>query len=84
VSGAFPVDAASEFARYAGESDTAVDGLGVRAECHTDPHGTQDRPYTELVVLLDNSRLYKATGWGAEHCDTLRRFAETATERTTK
>ena len=79
--GAFPVDAASEYASQAGEHPTAVSGLGVRAQCHTNPHGVQDRPYTKLVVLLDGSRMYKATGWGAEPCEVLKQFAQMAIGR---
>lgn len=57
------------------ENETVVCDLGVNAECHTNPHGTQDRPYTELVVLLDDYRLYKPRlGRRAlRHIETVRR-----------
>ncbi len=79
--GAFPVDAASTFAVNADENDRAVSGLGLAARCYTNPHGSQDRPYTVLNVLLDGNRMYTATGWGNEPCDTLKQFAQTAIGR---
>lgn len=79
--GAFPVDAASTYALGADENGTAVGGLGLAAECHTNPHGSQDRPYTVLTVLLEGNRMYTATGWGNEPCDVLKQFAHTAIGR---
>jgi hypothetical protein len=58
--------------------ETPVDGLGIKAGCGSSPHGTPDRPYSRLDVLLNGDRLYTATGWGAESCDTLKQFAQTA------
>ena len=79
--GAFPVDASSTYALYSDGNDTAVGGLGLAARCYTNPHGSQDRPYTVLEVILDGNRMYTATGWGNEPCDTLKQFAQTAIGR---
>jgi hypothetical protein len=82
VTGAFPIDAAADYARSAGaENATAVDGLGQQAHCLTNLHGTQDRPYNEVVVLLDGNRLFAAEGLGAEPCEQLKKFAQTAIDR---
>jgi hypothetical protein len=66
VAGAFPVDAASEFALWATENVTTVGGLGVKAAC--------------VPVLLNGDRLYRAIG-GYVFCDTLRQFAQAAIGR---
>jgi hypothetical protein len=81
VTGAFPIDATAEYARYPGENATAIDGLGLAAQCLTDLHGAQDRPYNEVVVLLDGDRLLEAEGLGAEPCGQLKKFAKTAINR---
>lgn len=82
VTGAFPVDAAADYARSAGEENaTAVSGLGLAAHCLTNLHGTQGRPYNEVVVLLDGDRLFEAEGLGAEPCEQLKQFADTAINR---
>ena len=82
VTGAFPVDAAADYARSAGEENaTAVGGLGVAAHCLTNLHGTQGRPYNEVVVLLDDNRLFEVEGLGAEPCEQLKQFATTAIDR---
>ena len=82
VTGAFPVDAAADYARSAGaENATAIDGLGQQAHCLTNLHGAQDRPYNEVVVLLDGNRLFEAEGLGAEPCEQLKTFAQTAINR---
>lgn len=62
VTGAVPVDAAAEYSMYSGENDTALSGLGLASRCLTDLHGAQDRPYDEVVVLLDGNRLFEAEG----------------------
>ena len=82
VTGAFPVDAAADYARSAGaENATAIDGLGQQAHCLTNLHGAQGRPYNEVVVLLDGNRLFEAEGLGAEPCEQLKTFAQTAINR---
>jgi hypothetical protein len=82
VTGAFPVDAAAEYARSAdSENTTEISGLGRAARCITDLHGAQDRPYSEVVVLLGGDRMLEAKGLGAQPCDQLTQFAETAINR---
>ncbi|RDH80497.1 hypothetical protein DVS77_01495 [Mycolicibacterium moriokaense] len=81
VPGAFPVDAAAEYSMYSGENATAVEGLGLAARCLTDLHGSQDRPYNQVVVLLEGNRLFTANGLGAQPCDQLNEFARTAIGR---
>jgi hypothetical protein len=79
VPGAFPVDAASQFALSTAENATIVDGLGVKAACRYEPQTTP--PSTTLLVLLNGDRLYRATGWYGVSCDTLKQFAQTAIGR---
>jgi len=79
VPGAFPVDAASQFALATAENATAVDGLGVKAACRSYP--TSGQPFTTLFVLLNTDRLFKATGSNGETCDTLKQFAQVAIGR---
>jgi hypothetical protein len=81
VKGAFPVDAAAEYARYSGENATAVGGLGLAAQCLTNLHGAEGLPYNEVVVLLDGNRLFEVEGLGAEPCEQLKQFAQTAIDR---
>ena len=61
--------------------ETPVDGLGIKAGYGSGPYGTHDRPYSWLDVPLNGDRLDTATGWGAESCDTLKQFAQTAIGR---
>jgi len=79
--GAFPVDAASQFALGTAPATnvTTVDGLGVKAACVTEPQTTP--PSTTLLVLLTGDRLYRATGTYYPSCDSLKRFAKTAIAR---
>ena len=68
VTGAFPVDAAAEYARSADdENATAVGDLGLAAHCLTNLH--------------DGNRLFEAKGLGAEPCEQLKQFAQTAIDR---
>ncbi len=77
--GAFPVDAASQFAlATAAHNATTVDGVGVKAVCVFEPQTTP--PSTTLVVLLSGDRLYRATE-GYASCDTLKQFAQAAIGR---
>jgi hypothetical protein len=75
--GAFPVDAATEYALT--DDATAIDGVGVKAHCVFEP--TTMPPSTTLSVLLDGDRIYRATGWYAISCDQLEQFAHTAITR---
>ena len=81
IAGAFPVDAASDYSLYPGENATPISGLGLAARCVTDLQGTQDTRYNEVVVLLDGNRLFEAQGLGAQPCDQLKKFAQTAIDR---
>ena len=81
VTGAFPVDAAADYSMYSGENATAVDGLGIAAQCLTNLHGTQGRPYNEIVVLLNGNRLFEAEGLDAQPCEVLKQFAQKAIDR---
>lgn len=77
---AFPVDAAAQFAlTTATGSATVVDGLGLRAQCVSEP--TTTPPSTTLLVLLSGARIYRATGWYALSCDQLSVAAQTAIDR---
>jgi hypothetical protein len=71
VAGAFPVDAAADHSLYPDENATAIGDLGLAARCVTGLHGAQDSRYNEVVVLLDNNRLFEAQGLGAQPCDEL-------------
>jgi hypothetical protein len=55
-----------------------IGGLGVKAVCVFEPHVTP--PSTTILVLLDGSRIYRATA-AYEYCDTVERFARTAIDR---
>lgn len=80
VPGAFPVDAASQFAFATAEEGTTtpVDGLGVKAKCVIEQRTTP--PSTTLLILLNGDRLYRAVG-GYVYCDTLKQFAQVAIGR---
>lgn len=78
VPGAFPVDAASQFALATSRRGSGVDGIGVRAACVYEPSTTP--PSTTLVVLLDRDRLFRVTQ-GYASCETLKRFAQLAIGR---
>lgn len=56
----------------------AIGGLGVKAVCVFEPQVTP--PSTTILVLLDGSRIYRATA-AYEYCDTVQRFARTAIDR---
>ena len=75
--GAFPVDAAAEFA-LATSRMTAVNGLGVRAGCVDET--TTSPPATVLLVLLDGGRLLRLVQ-GEGSCAILQRFARLAIGR---
>jgi len=78
--GAFPVDAASQFALATAAIDAVpVDGLGAKAVCVAEP--TTTPPSTTLLVLLSGDRIYRATGWYSLSCDALTQFAQTAIGR---
>jgi hypothetical protein len=81
IAGAFPVDAASDYSLHPDENATPISGLGLAARCVTDLQGTQDTRYNEVVVLLDGNRLFEAQGLGAQPCDQLKKFAQTAIDR---
>jgi hypothetical protein len=53
----------------------------VAAHCLTNLHGTQGRPYNEIVILLDDNRLFEVEGLGAEPCEQLKQLATTAIDR---
>ena len=72
------VDALSEFAFRASRDSTPVDGVGVKAACGQVPRNNHIQ---RLYVVLPGERLYIATGWGEESCDTLKRFAQAAIPR---
>jgi hypothetical protein len=79
VPGAFPVDAASQFAIATTSNNTTnIDGLGVKAVCVVEPRTTP--PSTTLLVLLNGDRLFRVTE-GYASCDTLKQFAQTAIGR---
>ena len=56
-----------------------VGDLGVKSVCVVEPRTTP--PSSTVVVLLSGDRLYRATGWYALSCDTLRQFAAVAVRR---
>jgi hypothetical protein len=73
------VDAGTRLANAAREPGAAtVKGLGVNAVCVFEPQVTP--PSTTIVVLLDRSRIYRATA-AYKFCDTVDRFARTAINR---
>jgi len=77
TSGAFAVDASSEFALATGTGD-AVDGIGLKAACVDEL--TTTPPSTTLVVLLSGERILRVTqGFGS--CANLKRFAQVAIGR---
>lgn len=77
TSGAFAVDASSEFALATGTGD-AVDGIGLKAACVNEL--TTTPPSTTLVVLLSGERILRVTqGFGS--CANLKRFAQVAIGR---
>jgi hypothetical protein len=77
--GASAVDANSTLAHAAAEPGAqAIGGLGLRAVCVFEPQVTP--PSTTILVLLDGSRLYRATA-AYKYCDTVERFARTAVDR---
>jgi hypothetical protein len=78
--GAFPDDAASQFAlATASVGAVPVDDLGAKAVCVSEP--TTTPPSTTLLVLLSGDRIYRATGWYSLSCATLTQFAQTAIGR---
>jgi hypothetical protein len=79
LTGAFPVDAAAQFAVAAAGNATTVDGVGVEAACVVETTSTP--PVTTLEVLLDGDRLYRATESYYASCDKLKRFAQAAVSR---
>jgi hypothetical protein len=58
-----------------------VNGIGVKASCTPVSKSVADKPVHRLYVLLPGERLYMATGWGGESCDTLQQFAQAAIPR---
>jgi hypothetical protein len=77
--GAPAVDADTRLANAAaGPGARAIGGLGVNAVCVFEPQVTP--PSTTILVLLDGSRIYRATA-AYEYCDTVERFARTAIDR---
>ncbi|MFV8321005.1 hypothetical protein [Mycobacterium sp. 23] len=77
TSGAFAVDASSEFALATGTGD-AVGGIGLKASCVDEL--TTTPPSTTLVVLLSGERILRVTqGFGS--CTNLKRFAQLAIGR---
>lgn len=80
VTGAFPVDAAADYALHSGENATAISGLGLAARCVTGLPGAQNSRYNEADVLLDGNRLLEAHGLGAQPCDQLTELARAAME----
>jgi hypothetical protein len=81
VDGAFAVDAAAAYSLDRGENATPISGLGLAARCATGLRGAQGSRYNEVVVLLEDNRLFEADGLGAQPCDQLETFAKTATDR---
>lgn len=77
--GAFTTDAAAQFALATAGNVATVGDLGVKSVCVVEPRTTP--PSSTVVVLLSGDRLYRATGWYAQSCDTLRQFAEVAIGR---
>jgi hypothetical protein len=76
----FPVSVAAQFElAVSGKNATAVDGVGVTAQCVSEP--TTTPPSSTLVVLLGGNRLYRATSWYGTSCDQLKRFAQIAIGR---
>ncbi len=76
----FPASAAAQFAQAAADpNSTAVDGLGLQAQCVYEP--TTTPPSTTVMVLLSGNRLYRATSWYGTGCEQLTQFAQTAISR---
>jgi hypothetical protein len=76
----FPVSAAAQFElAVSGKNGTPVDGVGVTAQCVSEP--TTTPPSNTVVVLLGGNRLYRATSWYGTSCDRLKQFAQTAIGR---
>ena len=80
VDGAFAVDAAADYSLSRGESATPIGGLGLAARCATGLYGAQGSRYNEVIVLLDDNRLFQAQGLGAQPCDQITQFAKAAIE----
>lgn len=74
-------DAAAEYAAGTTGDSVAVDGIGVKASCAPVSTSAAGKPVRRLQVLLPGDRLYLATGWGGESCDTLGQFARAAIPR---
>lgn len=78
--GAFKVDSTTQFGKDATEDGGIwIRGLGLGAVCVVEP--TTTPPSSTVVVQLSGDRLYRATGWHAQPCDTLARFARVAIDR---
>jgi hypothetical protein len=80
LTGTRVVDAATEFAAWTTEEFPAdasrtVGGMGIKAACTPVPRNWDKH---ELWVLLPGERIYIATGFGGESCDTLTEFAQAA------
>jgi len=77
--GAPAMDAHTRLANAAAKPGAEViNGLGVKAVCVFEPQVTPAS--TTILVLLDGSRIYRATA-AYEYCDTVQRFARTAIDR---
>ena len=77
--GASALEADTRLANVAAKPGAqAIGGLGVNAVCVFEPQVTP--PSTTILVLLDGSRIYRATA-AYEYCDTVQRFARTAIDR---
>jgi hypothetical protein len=77
--GASAVDANTRLADAAAAPGAQViGGLGIHAVCVYEPQVTP--PSTTILVLLDGSRVYRATA-AYEYCDTVEHFARTAVDR---
>ncbi|OBJ62342.1 hypothetical protein [Mycobacterium sp. 1423905.2] len=77
--GAFPVDAAAQFALATTSTNvTNEEGMGLKAVCVHEP--TTTPPSTTLVVLLSGGRLFRVTE-GYASCDKVKRFAQLAISR---
>ncbi|TPG33562.1 hypothetical protein [Mycolicibacterium hodleri] len=76
----FPVSAAAQLEMATrGKNGTAVDGVGVTAQCVSEQ--TTTPPSSTLVVLLGGNRLYRVTSWYGTSCDELKHFAQIAIGR---
>ena len=75
------VDAATEYEAGIGADSLPVDGIGVKAACTPVSTSAAGQTVRRLQGLLPGERLYIATGWGGESCDTLGQFARAAIPR---